>query len=264
MSIAPAAGSVASTVIHTDTQGLAHGDFRLNSQGGSIAAYYAAPADKKDLPVVIVVQEIFGIHEHIKDICRRLGKAGYLAVAANLYERQGDAMSYTDIPKLVSELVSKVSDEQVFADLDACLDWAGQHGGDIRRAGVTGFCWGGRIVWQYAAHNPALKAGVSWYGKLATGHGPLIKTMVLDIADKLRAPVLGLYGGKDASIPLDTVEDMKRRLSASGNPASEASEIVVYPDADHGFLADYRAMYNKEAAEDGWKRMLGWFAKYLA
>lgn len=263
MSTAPAAGPVASTVIHTDTKGLVHGDFRLPAQGGTIAAYYAAPEGKKDLPVVIVVQEIFGIHEHIKDICRRLGKAGYLAVAADLYERQGDASTYTDIPKLIAELVGKVSDEQVLSDLDSCLAWAGKNGGDATRAGVTGFCWGGRLTWMYAAHNPAVKAGVAWYGKLATGHGPLIKTMAMDIAGKLHGPVLGLYAENDASIPLDTVEEMKKRLAASGNAASKASEMVVYPGASHGFLADYRPMYNKEAAEDGWKRMLRWFHKYL-
>lgn len=263
MNTAPAAGPAAATVIRTDAQGLSHGDFRLPVQGGTIDAYYAAPAGKKDLPVVLVVQEIFGIHEHIKDICRRAAKAGYLAVAANLYERQGDASIYTDIPKLVAELVSKVSDEQVLSDLDASLAWAGQNGGDTKRVGVTGFCWGGRLTWMYAAHNPAVKAAVAWYGKLVTGHGPLIKTMAVDVADKIRGPVLGLYAGEDASIPLDSVEEMKKRLAASHNAASKASEIVVYPGVGHGFMADYRAMYNKQAAEDGWKRMLAWFGKYL-
>ncbi len=263
MSTAPAAGPAAATTIHTDAQGLAHGDFRLPVQGGTIGAYYAAPAGRKDLPVVLVVQEIFGVHEHIKDICRRVAKAGYLAVAANLYERQGDASAYTDIPKLISELVGKVSDEQVLGDLDASLAWAGQNGGDTRRVGVTGFCWGGRLTWMYAAHNPAVKAGVAWYGKLTTGHGPLIKTMAVDIAGKIHGPMLGLYAGEDASIPLDSVEEMKKRLAAADNAASKASEIVVYPGVQHGFLADYRAMYDKQAAEDGWKRMLAWFAKYL-
>ncbi|WP_019938666.1 dienelactone hydrolase family protein [Bordetella sp. FB-8] len=263
MSTAPAAGPVAATVIHTDDQGLAHGDFRLSVQAGTIGAYYAAPAGKKDLPVVLVVQEIFGIHEHIKDICRRVAKAGYLAVAANLYERQGDASAYTDISKLISEVVGKVSDEQVLSDLDASLAWAGQNGGDIKRVGVTGFCWGGRLTWMYAAHNPAVKAGAAWYGKLTTGHGPLIDTMAVDIADKIHGPVLGLYAGEDASIPLDSVEEMKKRLAASDNAASKASEIVVYPGVQHGFLADYRTLYNKQAAEDGWKRMLAWFGTYL-
>jgi carboxymethylenebutenolidase len=262
MSTAPAAGPAAGTMIHTDTLGLAHGEFRLPAPGGYINAYYAAPQGKQNLPVVLVVQEIFGIHEHIKDLCRRLAKDGYLAVAADLYQRQGDAASYTDIPKLVSELVAKVSDEQVYGDLDACIAWAAAHGGDAKRVGVTGFCWGGRLTWMYAAKNPAVKAGVAWYGKLTTGHGPLIKTMAVDIAGKLHAPVLGLYAENDASIPLDTVEAMKRNL-AVGNENSKACELVVYPGVGHGFLADYRPMYNKQAAEDGWKRMLAWFGKYL-
>jgi carboxymethylenebutenolidase len=262
MSFAPAAGSAAPTAIHTNVAGLAQGNFQLLTKGAAISAYYAAPAGKTNLPVVLVVQEIFGIHEHIKDICRRLGKAGYLAVAANLYERQGDASAYTDIPKLISEVVSKVSDEQVYADLDACVAWAAKNGGDPKRVGITGFCWGGRLVWMYAAHNPAVKAAVAWYGKLTTGHGPLIKTMAVDIADKLYAPVLGLYAEKDTGISLDSVALMKKRLAA-GNENSKASEIIVYPGAQHGFLADYRPMYDRRAAEDGWKRLLAWFGKYL-
>lgn len=262
MSYAPAAGTPASTVIHTDAQGLAHGDFQMPVPDGTLAAYYAAPQGGRDLPIILVIQEIFGIHEHIKDICRRLAKAGYLAVSVELYQRQGNAALYTDVPRLISEIVAKVPDEQVYADLDASLAWAARNGGDPERVGVTGFCWGGRLTWMYAAHNPAVKAGVAWYGKLANGHGPLIKTVALDIAGQLHGPVLGLYAAKDGSIPLDTVEEMKRRLAA-GNAHSRASEIVVYPDADHGFLADYRPMYNKAAAEDGWKRMLAWFGKLV-
>jgi len=262
MSFAPAAGKPADTTIHTDTEGLAHGDFQLPVPDGTIGAYHAAPQGKSGLPVVLVVQEIFGVHEHIKDICRRLAKAGYLAVAAELYQRQGDASQYTDVPKLIADIVAKVPDEQVYADLDACLAWAAQHGGDATRAGVTGFCWGGRLTWMYAARNPAIKAGVAWYGKLSTGHGPLIKQMVLDVAAEVHAPVLGLYGGKDASIPLEDVEALKARL-AQGNAAARASEMVVYPDAGHGFLADYRPMYDEAAARDGWQRMLAWFKRYL-
>ena len=214
MSFSAAAGKIAPTVIHTDAAGLAHGDFQLPVDDGAIAAYYAAPAGRQNLPIVLVVQEIFGVHEHIKDLCRRLAHAGYLAVAANLYERQGDASTYTDIPKLVAELVSKVSDEQVYADLDASLAWAARNGGDPARVAVTGFCWGGRLTWMYAAHNPAVKAGVAWYGKLSVGHGPLIKRYALDVAQDLRAPVLGLYGGRDASIPLADVDRMKASLAA--------------------------------------------------
>ena len=197
-----------------------------------------------------------------QDLCRRLAHAGYLAVAANLYERQGDASAYTDIPKLVAELVSKVSDEQVYADLDASLAWAARNGGDPARVAVTGFCWGGRLTWMYAAHNPAVKAGVAWYGKLSVGHGPLIKRYALDVAQDLRAPVLGLYGGRDASIPLADVDRMKASLAA-GSVAARRSEIVVYPEADHGFLADYRPNYNAQAAQDGWRRMLDWFQNHL-
>ena len=262
MSFSTVAGNVAPTVIHTDTQGLVHGDFKLPVTDGSIDAYYAAPEGQRDLPVVLVIQEIFGVHEHIKDICRRVAKAGYLAVAANLYQRQGDASAYTDIPKLISEIVSKVPDEQVYADLDASVAWAAANGGDARRVAVTGFCWGGRLTWMYAAHNPDVKAGVAWYGKLSVGHGPLIKRVALDVTHELHGPVLGLYGGRDASIPLSDVETMKTKLAA-GNAAAKQSEIVVYPEADHAFLADYRTSYHPEAAKDGWKRMLEWFKRYL-
>ena len=262
MSFSAAAGNVAPTVIHTDTQGLAHGDFQLPVADGTIAAYYAAPEGRRDLPIVLVVQEIFGVHEHIKDICRRVAKAGYLAVAANLYERQGDASVYTDIPKLIAELVSKVPDEQVFADLDASVAWAAQHGGDARRVAVTGFCWGGRLTWMYAAHNPNVRAAVAWYGKLSVGHGPLIKRFAYDVVNELHGPVLGLYGAKDASIPVADIETMKTKL-ANGNAAAKQSEFVVYPDADHAFMADYRASYKHDAAKDGWKRMVEWFQRYL-
>jgi len=262
MSFAPAAGQPAATTIHTDTEGLAHGDFDLPVPDGTIAAYYAAPQGKTALPVVLVVQEIFGVHEHIKDVCRRLAKAGYLAIAAELYQRQGDASAYTNVPKLIEDIVSKVPDEQVYADLDACLAWAAQHGGDTARAGITGFCWGGRLTWMYAAHNPTIKAGVAWYGKLSAGHGPLIKQVVLDVAPETHAPVLGLYGGKDASIPLQDVEALKAGL-AQGNAKARASEVVVYPEAGHGFLADYRPMYCEAEARDGWRRMLAWFQRYL-
>lgn len=263
MGFSAAAGHIAATVVHTDTQGLNQADFQLPVADGVIDAYYAAPQNREQLPVILVVQEIFGVHEHIKDLCRRLAKAGYLAVAANLYQRQGDASTYTDIPKLVAELVSKVPDEQVYADLDACIAWAGQHGGDLKRIGITGFCWGGRLTWMYTAHNPQIKAGVAWYGKLSVGHGPLIKRVALDIAGELHAPVLGLYGAQDASIPLADIERMKAAM-AQGNSHSQASRFVVYPESNHAFLADYRANYRQADAEDGWRRMLEWFQRYLA
>lgn len=262
MSFSVAAGHSAATVIHTDTEHLEHGLIDLPVADGLIPAYYAAPQGQRNLPIVLVVQEIFGVHEHIQDICRRLAKSGYLAIAADLYQRQGDASAYSDIPTLISELVSKVSDEQVYADLDACIAWALEHGGDPARIGITGFCWGGRLTWMYAAHNPQIKAGVAWYGKLSVGHGPLIHTVALDIAAKLHAPVLGLYGAKDASIPLTDIHAMQEKLR-QGNANSQASEFITYPDADHAFLADYRASYHAAAAQDGWQRMLAWFERYL-
>ena len=262
MSFAPAAGTAASTTIHTDTQGLAQGDFELPVPGGTQQAYYAAPEGVKGAPLVLVVQEIFGVHEHIKDICRRLAKAGYFAVASNLYQRQGDASTYPDNPKLVAEIVAKVPDEQVYADLDAAVAWAQAQGADASRLGITGFCWGGRITWMYAAHNPKVKAGVAWYGKLASGHGPLIKSVAFDVAGALHGPVLGLYGAQDHSIPVEDVRTMEAKLAA-GNAASQASSFVVYPNSGHAFLADYRPSYNAEDAKDGWARMLAWFERYL-
>ena len=249
---------IEASVIHTDDTGLAAGQVTIRSAGADLPAYFARPAKAgKPLPVILVVQEIFGVHEHIQDLCRRLAKAGYLAIAPELYFRQGDPRQFTDISELMSKLVSQVPDKQVLTDLDSCAQWATQHGGDGKRLGITGFCWGGRITWLYAAHNPALKAGVAWYGRLTndkTANQPLHP---LDVADKLHAPVLGLYGGKDGSIPLSTVEDMRQALKASGNK----SDIVVYPQAGHAFNADYRPSYNAEAAQDGWQRMLDWFKK---
>jgi len=262
MSFAPAAGQPANTTIHTDGEGLDHGDILVPVKDGTIAAYYAAPTGKSNLPIILVIQEIFGVHEHIKDICRRFAKEGYLAIAAELYQRQGDPSAYPDIPSLISGVVAKVPDEQVYSDLDACVAWAAQHHGDPVRVGVTGFCWGGRLTWMYAAHSPAVKAGVAWYGKVTTGHGPLIKEMVVDVAGETHAPVLGLYGAQDASIPVETLDVLREKLS-QGNEAARASEIVIYPEANHGFFADYRPMYRQVDARDGWERALGWFAKYL-
>lgn len=262
MSFSPAAGNVQDTVVHTSPQGLTHGLIDLPVKDGTVAAYYAAPEGKADLPIVLVVQEIFGIHEHIQDLCRRIAKEGYFAIAVNLYERQGDAAQYTDIPKLISEIVAKVPDEQVLSDLDASVAWASQHGGDAGRVGITGFCWGGRLTWMYAAYSASVKAGVAWYGKLTTGHGPLIKRNAVDVTNELKGPVLGLYGAQDASIPLSDIEIMKGKL-AQGNAQAQASKFVVYPDSGHAFLADYRPSYNEADAKDGWTRMVAWFAQYL-
>jgi carboxymethylenebutenolidase len=225
-------------------------------------AYRAQPAQGSTFPVILVVQEIFGVHEYIKDVCRRLAKLGYQAIAPELYARQGDPRQYTDIQELIAKVVNAVPDAQVMADLDACVAWSRAHGGDTARLGITGFCWGGRIVWLYAAHNPGVKAGVAWYGRLSSRSSAMTPKHPLDIADKLNGPVLGLYGGQDPGIPPDTVEKMKAALAQSANPASKASTLHVYPDAPHAFHADYRPSYRKQEAEDGWKRMAEWFRKH--
>jgi len=251
---------VAQTMITTDTQGLTAGEVKIAAKGGEMPAYRAMPAGKKGLATVLVVQEVFGVHEHIKDMCRRFAKAGYLAVAPELYARQGDPAKYPDIAKLISELVSKVHDVQVMEDLDSTAAWAAKNGGDPAKLGVTGFCWGGRIVWMYAAHNQKLKGGVAWYGATARAFAPGDQT-ALDVVSQIKAPVLGLYGAADQGIPVDTVEKMRDALKAAGN---QKCEFVVYPDTPHGFNADYRPSYRKEAAEDGWKRCVAWFGKTLA
>ena len=253
---AAAAPVMAQTAIQTPAQGLVAGMVQIDVGGFQMPAYRAAPAGRSSLPVVLVVQEIFGVHEYIADVCRRLAHAGYLAIAPALYARQGDPAQYTEVARLLSELVAKVPDAQVLGDLDATVRWAGAHGGDLARVGITGFCWGGRITWLYAAHGP-VKAGVAWYGRLAGEASALTPRHPLDVAAALKAPVLGLYGEKDSGIPLDTVDKMKEALR-KGSAAAQASEFVVYPDAPHAFHADYRPSFRKEAAEDGWKRALAW------
>jgi carboxymethylenebutenolidase len=253
---------VSAQTITTDTAGLTAGEVTIPVGDFKMPAYRAAPAGKTNLPVVLVISEIFGVHEHIADVARRFAKQGYLAVAPELFVRQGDAKGHTDIPTLMAEVVSKVPDAQVMSDLDACVAWAGEQGGDTSRLGITGFCWGGRIVWLYSAHNPALRAGVAWYGRLVGQPGPLQPKRPVDVAAQLQAPVLGLYGGQDQGIPLDTVEQMKAAL-AQGSGAARASQIVVYPDAPHAFHADYRPSYRKDAALDGWNRCLEWLRNHL-
>jgi carboxymethylenebutenolidase len=249
----------AQTMITTDTQGLTAGEVKIPTADGAMPAYRAMPAGKTGLATVLVVQEIFGVHEHIKDVARRLAKLGYLAIAPELYARQGDASKYTDNATLMKELVSKVPDAQVMADLDAAAKWAAKNGGG-GKLGITGFCWGGRVVWMYAAHNPNLAAGVAWYGPTTRAYHAGDKT-ALAVADRIKAPVLGLYGGADGGIPNETVEQMRAALKAAGNTRSE---IVIYPDMPHAFHADYRPSYRKEAAEDGWKRLTAWFKQHLA
>jgi carboxymethylenebutenolidase len=208
---------------------------------------------------VLVVQEIFGVHEHIKDICRRFAKLKYLAVAPELYARQGDVSQLSDVNEIVSNVVAKVPDAQVMADLDATVTWAEKSGkGDVNKLGITGFCWGGRIVWLYAAHSPRLKAGVAWYGRLVGQATELTPQYPIDVVAALKAPVLGLYGGADTGISTESVEQMRTALQTAGNP----SQIVLYPDTPHGFNADYRPSYRKEQAQDGWKRLQEWFKKY--
>lgn len=257
---AAAAPVMAQTAIQTPAQGLVAGMVQIEVGGFQMPAYRAAPAGRSSLPVVLVVQEIFGVHEYIADVCRRLAHAGYLAIAPALYARQGDPAQYTEVARLLSELVAKVPDAQVLGDLDATVRWAGAHGGDLARVGITGFCWGGRITWLYAAHGP-VKAGVAWYGRLAGEASALTPRHPLDVAAALKAPVLGLYGEKDSGIPLDTVDKMKEALR-KGSAAAQASEFVVYPDAPHAFHADYRPSFRKEAAEDGWKRALAWLRQH--
>ncbi|MDW8848174.1 dienelactone hydrolase family protein [Erwinia sp. MMLR14_017] len=256
---APAVSPTASTTIITDSEAILSGETSIPTQGENMPAFHAKPRNASGpLPVILVVQEIFGVHEHIRDICRRLALEGYLAVAPELYFRQGDPAEYSDIPTLFSELVSKVPDSQVLADLDHVANWASRHGGDMRNMAITGFCWGGRITWLYAAHNPQLKAAVAWYGKLVGEKTLKQPKHPVDIAVDLTAPVLGLYGGLDESIPQESVEKMRQALHA----ANAKSEIVVYPEAGHAFNADYRPSYHQESAQDGWQRMLAWFRQY--
>ncbi|MCX0497696.1 dienelactone hydrolase family protein [Erwinia billingiae] len=252
----PAVSPTASTTIITDSDAIQSGETSIPTQGENMPAFHAKPRHVSGpLPVILVVQEIFGVHEHIRDICRRLAAEGYLAVAPELYFRQGDPAEYDDIPTLFKELVSTVPDNQVLADLDHVANWASRHGGDMRNMGITGFCWGGRITWLYAAHNPQLKAAVAWYGKMVGEKTLKQQKQPVDIAVDLTAPVLGLYGGKDDSIPQESVETMRQALRA----ANAKSEIIVYPDAGHAFNADYRPSYHEESAKDGWQRMLAWF-----
>lgn len=224
----------------------------------ALSTFVAMPDKPGRFPVVLVIQEIFGVHEHIQDICRRFAHEGYLALAPELYQRQGRPSEFTDIESLVSDVVAQVPDEQVMADLDACLVWAGLHGGDLMQVFATGYCWGGRITWLYAAHQPMLRAAVAWYGRLTRGHGALQVTQPIDVVQEIDAPVLGLYGALDSSIPIKDVRAMQAALKA-GSDKAQASEIRVYEEADHGFYADYRPMYNPKAAKDAWQRCLAWF-----
>ena len=258
---ASVAGPVmAQTAIKTSADGLTAGEVSIDVKGFKLPAYRAMPAGKQNLPVVLVISEIFGVHEYIADTCRRLARAGYLAIAPDLFVRQGDPMAYGEMAKLMSEVIAKVPDAQVMGDLDAAVQWAGANGGDVNKLAITGFCWGGRITWLYAAHGP-VKAGVAWYGRLQGNKNELQPTYPIDLVTQLKAPVLGLYGGKDTGIPLESVDAMKAALKA-GSAGAKASEFVIYPDAPHAFHADYRPSYREQAAQDGWTRMLAWFKQH--
>jgi carboxymethylenebutenolidase len=248
---------ISAKTVTTSSRGLVAGEVKIPVSDGTIPAYRAQPAIGSNFPVILVIQEIFGVHAYIQDVCRRLAKLGYLAIAPEMFYRQGDVSKLTEIVQ-IRQIVSKVPDAQVLSDLDATVAWAGKSSkGDTQKLGITGFCWGGRITWLYAAHNYNVKAGVAWYGRLVGESTTLTPKHPVDIAKNLQVPVLGLYGGKDTGISLDTVEQMRDRLTG----CSTNSEIIVYPEAPHAFHADYRPSYRQTDAEDGWKRLQEWFKK---
>jgi carboxymethylenebutenolidase len=250
---------VSADTIITDAKGLSEGPVELPTANRPIPAYHAFPQNGGPFPVMLVVHEIFGVHEHIRDVCRRLAKVGYFAVAPELFVRQGDVSGLADIQRILKQVVSRVPDGQVLDDLDATVGWCESHGrADAKTVGITGFCWGGRIVWLYAAHNPQLKAGVAWYGRLAGQTDGLHPRTPIDLASALTVPVLGLYGGADAGIPAESIQKMRDELAKGRSE----SEIVVYTGAPHAFFADYRPSYRKDAATDGWQRMLAWFERH--
>jgi len=247
---------IASTTISTDTAGLTAGEVKIQTMTGPVPAYRAMPEKGGKLPLVLVVQEIFGVHEHIKDVCRRFAKRGYMAVAPSLYHRQGDVTQLKDNKEIFAKVVSKVPDDQVMRDLDSTMVWASKNGGDNLKLGVTGFCWGGRITWLYTAHNPRVRAGVAWYGRLMGDKNAMNPYHPIDVVKNINAPVLGLYGGADAGIPNDTVAKMNAALKS----AQKASSIHLYPDTPHAFHADYRPSYRFDQALDGWARCLRHFS----
>jgi carboxymethylenebutenolidase len=249
---------ITAATITTDSAGLITGEVEIPTGDLRIPAYRACPAQGESFPTILVVQEIFGIHEHIKDLCRRFAKLGYLAVAPYLYKREGEVAGLEGIPEIYAKVVSKVPDAQVMSDLDATVAWAEKNHGNTQRLAATGFCWGGRIVWLYAAHSVSLKAGAAWYGRLAGATNPLQPRNPVDVASDLKAPVIGLYGGKDAGISTESVGQMQALLEAADQP----SEIHVFPHAQHGFNADYRPSYDPAAAKDAWAKMLAFFHEH--
>ena len=257
---------MAQTAIQTSAEGLTTGRIEIDVNGFKVPAFRSAPAGKTNLPVVLVISEIFGVHEYIADVTRRLAKEGYLAIAPELFVRQGDPSAFSELAKLMTELIAKVPDAQVMNDLDATVAWASNHGGDTNRLAITGFCWGGRITWLYAEHNPKVKAGVAWYGRMEGQTNANNPKHPIDLVASLTAPVLGLYGGADTGIPVTSVNHMKEALAQAadkGNKAAKASEFVVYPDAPHAFHADYRPSYRAAPATDGWRRAIAWMKQYV-
>ena len=246
---------VSAETIHTDAAGLTEGMVSFTVGSTAVPAYRAKPASGPAAPVVLVVQEIFGVHEHIKDLCRRLAKLGYYAIATELYFRQGDASKVAEVGDIVKNIASKVPDAQVMGDLDASVAFAKSEGAATDRLAITGFCWGGRITWLYSAHNPAVKAGVAWYGRIVGEKNELMPANPIDIAAELHAPVLGLYGAADTGISVESTAAMKKAADAAG----KKTEIIVYPDTPHAFNADYRPSYREAPAKDGWSKMLAWF-----
>ena len=253
---------MAQTAIKTSSQGLVSGEVTIDVNGFKMPAYRSAPQGAGPWPVVLVISEIFGVHEYIADVTRRLAHLGYMAIAPELFVRQGDPSLYGEVAKLQAEVITKVPDAQVMADLDATVAWAGKNGGNTTKLAITGFCWGGRITWLYAAHQPLVKAGVAWYGRLVGQSTPVTPSHPVDKTGQLSAPVLGLYGGADTGIGQDSVDKMKLALAA-GSAAAKASAFVVYPEAPHAFHADYRPSFRQVPAEDGWRRLQDWLKQYL-
>ncbi len=255
---AAAVHPIAAWALQTSADGLETGEIEIPVGKERLPGFRATPKGKGPFPTVIVVQEIFGIHEYIKDVCRRLAKEGYAAVAPSLYFRQGDATKIADVQKLISDIVVKVPQKQVMGDLDATVKWlSANKKTDVKRLAITGFCWGGNVTWMYSAHNPALKAGVAWYGKLTGDKSENMPKFPMDVVGELKVPVLGLYGEKDAGISLESVEKMKAALKLVKSP----SDLHVFAGAQHGFHADYRPSYHAESAKKGWQMMLEWFKK---
>ena len=248
---------VSAQTISTNADGITAGEVKVPVADGEIPAYRAYPNKGKNFPIVLVIQEIFGVHEHIKDLCRRLAKKGHYAIAPALFARQGDPAKLQDMQALMRDIVSKVPDAQVMADIDATLAFADKNEGTAKKAAIAGFCWGGRIVWLYAAHNPKIKAGAAWYGRMEGQPSALQPSHPIEIAAILKVPVLGLYGGKDQGIPQTSIEKMRAALKGG----TSRSDIILYATAQHGFNADYRTSYGKAEAEDAWARMLAWFRK---